>query len=285
MPAEVVEALAVRPGDTVVDGTAGLGGHAHLLGSLIGKGGRLLCFDRDPQTLELARARLSGLACRVDFINLPFEFMDREFRRLGLSGADRIVLDLGVSSVQLDSPERGFSFQRNGPLDMRMNPAGELTAGGIVNTWSKERLSRLFLKFGEEPFSRRLAKSIVEARAIRPIETTGELAELAIKSIPVRGRIHPATRMFQAIRICVNDELGCLSRGLAAAGRTLAPKGRMAVISFHSLEDRLVKRTFMRWREMGLAKWALPGGLPPGREEVRLNPRSRSAKLRAVERL
>ncbi|MDR1520719.1 MAG: 16S rRNA (cytosine(1402)-N(4))-methyltransferase RsmH [Planctomycetota bacterium] len=285
MPAEVMDVLAPRPGDTAVDGTTGLGGHSLLLGPALGGGGRLVCFDRDAQALALARFRLAQLPCRTNFVNMPFEFMDRELRRLGVAGADRILLDLGVSSLQLDSPERGFSFMRDGPLDMRMSRDGGPTARDIVNAWPEERLRLLFSELGEERFSRRLAKCIVEGRAGRPIETTGELSELALRAAPRLGRAHPATRMFQALRMYVNDELGCISRGLAAAGRVLPPGGRLAVLTFHSLEDRLVKRIFKRWLEMGLVEMVLSGATVPSRDEIRGNPRARSAKLRAVERL
>ena len=277
--------LDPRPGEVAVDGTVGLGGHSLRLGQALGGAGRLVCFDRDPQALELARQRLAALPCRVDFSHLSFERMERELARLGCPRAKRIILDLGVSSLQLDSPERGFSFLRDGPLDMRMNPGDGLSARDIVNSWPEKELERLFLTLGEERRSRRLAKSIVERRAARPIETTGELSELAAASAPRRGGIHPATRMFQALRMQVNDELGSLSRGLAAAGKSLAPGGRLAVLTFHSLEDRLVKRTFARWREMGLAEWVVSGVARPDREEMGANRRARSAKLRAVERL
>ena len=285
MPDEVMAALAPRSGETAVDGTVGLGGHALRLGLVLGGAGRLICFDRDRQALELVGQRLAALPCRAYFLNLPFESMDRELKRLGCPRADRIMLDLGVSSLQLDSPGRGFSFMRDGPLDMRMDADGGISARDVVNSWPEKELERLFMALGEEPRSRRLAKSIVERRAVRPIETTGELAELAVSAASGRGGIHPATKMFQAIRMRVNDELGALSRGLAAAGRSLSPGGRLAVLTFHSLEDRLVKRTFLRWRETGLAKLVVSGVVRPGRKELGDNPRARSAKLRAVERL
>ncbi len=285
MPDEVLEFLDPRPGETAVDGTTGLGGHSGLIGKILGGEGRLICFDRDPEALAIARAKLGGLECRRDFVNQPFEFMDRELARLAAVPVRRILLDLGVSSMQLDVPERGFSFMRDGPLDMRMDRKGGPTAADIVNSWPEERLRHIFEVLGEERFSRRLAKSIVEKRGERPIETTGELSELALAAVPRRGRIHPATRMFQALRMQVNDELGGLSRGLAAAGRVLAPGGRLAVITFHSLEDRLVKRTFLRWRELGAIVPVNAKALAPGREETLANPRARSAKLRVAERL
>ncbi len=285
MPAEVLELLAPQSGDAAVDGTTGMGGHSGLIGEKIGPEGRLICFDRDAEALAIARDNLAGLACRRDFVNQPFECMERELARLEAVPVRRILLDLGVSSMQLDRAERGFSFMRDGPLDMRMDRKGGLSARDIVNSWPEERLRHILEVLGEERFSRRLAKSIVEAREKRPIETTGELSALALAAVPRRGKIHPATRLFQALRMQTNDELGGLSRGLAAAGRVLAPGGRLAVITFHSLEDRLVKRTFLRWRELGAAELVNAKAVLPGREETRGNPRARSAKLRVVERL
>ena len=256
-----------------------------MIGNAIGREGRLICFDRDSEALALAEEKLSGLLCRKDFVNLAFEFMDRELRRLEAIPARRILLDLGVSSMQLDASERGFSFMRDGPLDMRMNRKDGGTAADIVNSWPEEKLRQIFEFLGEERFSRRLAKSVVEKRKKKPIETTGELSELALAAVPYRGRNHPATRMFQALRMQVNDELGGLSRGLAAAGRMLALGGRLAVITFHSLEDRLVKRTFLRWRDLGMVELVNAKVLTPGRMEMSRNSRARSAKLRVVERL
>lgn len=285
MPDRIVELLAIKPGCTVVDGTVGLGGHSRLLGMDAGETGRLVCFDKDPEALRKARENLADLPCRVDFVNAPYEYMDTELTRLGINGeVDGILLDLGVSSLQLDKPERGFSFRRDGPLDMRMNQNIGLTARDIVNKWPEERLALIFRELGEERFSRRLAKSIVDKRAVRPIETTAELSKLVEETVPYRGKIHPATRIFQALRMQVNDELGTLSRGLAAAGRMLKPGGRLAVLTFHSLEDRMVKRTFLRWSELGAARLAIAKAESCDREEASRNRRARSAKLRVVEK-
>ncbi len=282
---QVLTLLAPRPGDTAVDGTVGLGGHAGMVGEKIGDAGKLICFDRDIEALTRAEARLKSLPCQQIFINQSFETMERELRARDLAPVHRILMDLGVSSLQLDKPERGFSFMRDGPLDMRMNQAAGLTAADIVNSWPAEKLEHLFKTFGEERFSRRLAKSIVEARASQPIKTTGELSRLAEASAPRLGKTHPATRMFQALRLEVNDELGGLSRGLAGAGKVLAPGGRLAVITFHSLEDRLVKRTFAKWRDLGLVRLVTPKAVACDRAEARENRRARSAKLRVVERI
>ncbi len=285
MPEEVLRLLDPQPGDIAVDGTTGLGGHARLVGEKLGQSGRLVCFDRDAEALEQARAALEGLACRIDYVNRPYEFLSAELDRLGIRHINRMLMDLGVSSLQLDKAERGFSFRQDGPLDMRMNQAEGVTAADIVNSWPEEKLATLFKTLGEERFSRRLAKSVAEARLKQPIKTTGELSRLAEESVPFRGRIHPATRIFQALRMEVNDELGTLSRGLAAAGRRLAPGGRLAVITFHSLEDRLVKRTFLRWAELGAVTLVNRHVMAPGREEEKVNRRSRSAKLRVVEKI
>jgi 16S rRNA (cytosine1402-N4)-methyltransferase len=284
MPEETLRLLAPQPGETVVDGTVGLGGHSRLFGERVGGAGRLICFDRDPEALERARSALAGLPCRVDFIHAPHENMAAGLSRLGVDRVDRVFLDLGVSSLQLDKPERGFSFMRDGPLDMRMNRGTGTTAADIVNSWPEERLRDLFKTLGEERFSGRIAKRIAEARMAGSIETTGELSKLAASAVPFRGKTHPATRIFQALRMEVNDELGTLSRGLAAAGKALRPGGRLAVLTFHSLEDRLVKRTFLRWGELGAAVPVNAKAVGCGREESLRNRRARSAKLRVAER-
>lgn len=285
MPTQVMQYLALEPGQTVVDGTVGLGGHSRLFGEAIGPTGRLICFDRDPEALEQAKENLAGLPCRVDFVNYPYEYMGRELPGLGVAAVDRVFMDLGVSSLQLDKPERGFSFMREGPLDMRMNQQKGESAADIVNSWPEERLRELFVELGEERFSGRIAKRIVEARLARSITTTGELSGLIQDAVPFRGKIHPATRVFQALRMQVNDELGTLSRGLAAAGRMLSPEGRLAVLTFHSLEDRLVKRTFQRWRELGVAEPVVSGAVACERDEAKSNKRARSAKLRVTRKM
>lgn len=285
MPDEVLARLGLGDGMTVVDGTVGLGGHSRLFGERIGPTGRLICLDRDREALSRAKDRLAGLPCRVDFVHSAYEFMERELKRLGVERADRVFLDLGVSSLQLDKPERGFSFRQDGPLDMRMDQGNGRTAADAVNNLPEEELARIFFELGEERFSRRFAKRIAEARRGKPIETTGELSRIIEEAAPGRGRIHPATRVFQSLRVFVNDELGTLSRGLAAAGRILAPGGVIGVLTFHSLEDRLVKRTFLRWRDAGLAALPSGGAESCGRAEAIANRRARSAKLRTAEKL
>lgn len=284
MPDKVLRRLDPRPGDIVVDGTTGFAGHASLLARAIGATGRLVCFDRDPEALERARIVLGGASCAVDFVNLPYECMTRELRKLGIPRVNRILLDLGVSSLQLDKPERGFSFLRDGPLDMRMNQTEGKTAADIVNAWPEDKLKLLFRTLGEERHAGRFARTIAEQREKQSITTTGELASLIERAAPPRGKTHPATRVFQALRMRVNDELGTLSRGLAAAGKALAPGGRLAVLTFHSLEDRLVKKTFVRWEELGLATPVTRKAIACGRDEALENRRARSAKLRVAEK-
>ncbi len=282
---EVIALLAPVPGDVAVDGTTGLGGHAGGLGRRIGRDGVLVCFDQDPEALGQAKAALADLECSLFFVNARFETMPARLAELNITQVDRILLDLGVSSLQLDKPERGFSFRHDGPLDMRMNPAASPSAAEVVNTYPEEALANIFYQYGEERFSRRIAKRIVDERAGKPIYTTGELSELVAASVPGRGKTHPATRVFQALRIEVNDELGTLSRGLANAGRLLSPGGRLAVLTFHSLEDRLVKKTFARWRDLGVARLVNAKAAVASRQEALANRRARSAKLRVVEKV
>ncbi len=282
----VLRLLAPGAGQTVLDGTVGLGGHSLLFADAVGSEGRLICFDRDAEALARARERLASAICRVDFVHAAYERMAEALPGLGLEagGVDRVFLDLGVSSLQLDKPERGFSFMRDGPLDMRMNQEEGESAADIVNAWPEEKLAELFRTLGEERFAGRIAKSIAEKRASMSITSTGELSALIADAVPFRGKVHPATRVFQALRMRVNDELGTLSRGLAAAGKVLAGGGRLGVLTFHSLEDRLVKKTFLRWEEMGLAAPVVRKAVCCSREEARANRRARSAKLRVMEK-
>ncbi|MDR1613781.1 MAG: 16S rRNA (cytosine(1402)-N(4))-methyltransferase RsmH [Planctomycetota bacterium] len=285
MPSETLRVLAILPGQTVMDMTTGLGGHSRLFGETVGPSGRLVCVDRDAEALDLARKNLVGLACSVDFVHRDFGSVAAILKDLGEPGVDRIFFDIGVSSLQLDKPERGFSFLRDGPLDMRMDRNSWPSAADLVNSLSIEELADIFYKYGEERHSRRVAKRIGDAREKRPILTTGELTGIVAGATSGRAGRNPATRVFQALRIAVNDEFGMLSRGLAGAGAALAPGGRAAVLTFHSLEDRLVKRVFGEWASRGLAKIIGTAALAPGREETRVNRRARSAKLRAVEKL
>lgn len=281
----------------VIDGTLGAGGHARAL--LEAGAGELLGLDLDPAALQLAREALAPFADRAHIVHGSYADMIAHARTLGWDAVDAILLDLGVSSMQLDTPERGFAFRHDGDLDMRFDPSGSRpTAAEIVNHWDAAELADLFYKWGEERYSRRIAKAIVSGR---PYQSTVELAEVIRNAVPGGGRgdhIHPATRVFQALRIAVNDELNIIENALPAAIDLLQPGGRLAVISFHSLEDRIVKRCF---KSAGEAVVSPPGMMLEEKEasvrlitrkpitateaEIGMNPRSRSAKLRVVERL
>ena len=293
LAAEVIDFLRPAPGRTIIDGTLGGGGHS---GLLLKGGARVIAFDRDPQALAHARALLSPH--EESFTALEGNYADAPaaLAALGIHSVDGILLDLGVSSHQLDTPERGFSFQREGPLDMRMGNAG-LTAADLVNTEPASELARIFREYGDEPRAIQFAARIIRAREKKPLETTAELAELIAAGRT--GPRHPATRVFQALRIAVNDEIGSLERALPAFASLLAPGGRMAVITFHSLEDRIVKHFFRRHSVAEIDDPTWPAPRPnPGRlfnavtprsvtaspAELASNPRSRSARLRVVER-
>ena len=280
--AESLELLAVRPGGLYVDGTVGLGGHAAAILGLSGAGGRLIGLDRDAETLERARERLRPFGERARLVHADYREIPQV---LGGERADGILLDLGTSSVQLDTPERGFSFRAEGPLDMRMDRSGGATAADVVNRMSEPDLADVIYRFGEERSSRRIARDIVAARRRGRIRTTTELAEIVRRAAGRSRRpgLDPATRTFQALRIHVNRELEGLGPALGALAECLAPRGRMAVIAFHSLEDREVKRTFRQLSGGGfLVLTRRP--IRPGSEETGANPRSRSARLRGLER-
>jgi len=280
--AEALELLAVKPGALYVDGTVGLGGHAAAVLRASSPDGRLLGLDRDGETLALARERLAEFGSRArleqgDFRELP--------ERLGEERPDGILLDLGISSAQLDDPARGFSFQKDGPLDMRMDRTRGETAADVVNRTRERDLADLLYAYGEEPASRRIARAIAFARERRPIGTTGELAEIVRRAAPRSRRpgLHPATRTFQALRIRVNRETEGLREAIEGAAACLAPAGRMVVIAFHSLEDRAAKEAFRSLSGRGF-RVLTRKPVRPGEEEVRENPRARSARLRAVGR-
>lgn len=290
---EVLSFLRPAAGRTILDGTLGGGGHA---GMLLAGGARVIGFDRDPEALAHVRQSLAGHGPLFTAVEGSFENAPGHLADLGISRLDGILLDLGVSSHQLDTAARGFSFQAEGPLDMRMGKSGA-TAGDLVNTASLERLATIFRDCGEEPRARLYASRIVRSRQAKPIDTTLELARLIAAGRG--GPRHPATRVFQALRIAVNDEMGALERALPKLSALLSPGGRLAVITFHSLEDRLVKQFFRRHSlaEVDDPTWPAPRPNPErlfdnltprsvtaSEDELRLNPRSRSARLRAVER-
>jgi 16S rRNA (cytosine1402-N4)-methyltransferase len=279
MPRQVLEFLAPAPGQIIVDATVGTGGHARLIAEKLIPGGRLIGLDRDPAMLEAARANLTDLP--VTLVHRNFDELPEVLEKLGIGTVHGILADLGISSAQLDDPARGLSFQQDGPLDMRLDQTTGTPARDLVNRLPERDLADIFYRYGEERFSRRVARRIVAARRIKPLETTGELAALVRKSVP-RSRGHaidPATRVFQGLRIAVNDELGSLERFLENLPRCLAPGGRAVIISFHSLEDRLVKQTF---RNKSLFKELTRKPVQADAEEIRANPRARSAKLRAA---
>ena len=301
MAAEVLTALAPRPTGRYADGTLGGAGHAASILATSSPTGWLSGCDRDGIAVEAAKKRLAGqFAGR-------FELRRGNFSELAdwiaAESCDGVLLDLGVSSPQLDTAERGFSFQQDGPLDMRMDDRQSLTAADIVNRESAEALANIFWEYGGERESRRLAKAMVHDRALRKFETTRQLAELIERVSPRAGRkAHPATKVFQALRLAVNDEIGSLKRGLDAAVKILKPGGRLAVITFHSLEDRVVKEfgrertrdyTFLgtvdvpelRTPRVPELRWVSRKALLPGEEELKSNPRARSAQLRVLEKL
>ena len=285
---ETLRCLAPRPGETMLDGTLGLGGHAAEILSRLSPGGELIGLDRDPEALTLAAKRLDGVGGNYRLLHGTFDRVGELLKELELSsdGAfDGLLLDLGVSSMQLDRAERGFSFRNDGPLDMRMDPGEKESAASWLAQVPVEELARVIRRYGEEPQAGKIARAIDRGRRERPITTTAELASLIEELVPRRGKkIHPATKTFQAIRIIVNRELDCLRDALEKLDRYMKPGGRVVVLSYHSLEDRLVKTVFRdRVREGFFISH--PDGLQrPTQTEVQSNPRSRSARLRAVVR-
>lgn len=289
MGPEAVEWLRVRPGGVYVDGTLGGGGHSRLILKALGPEGRLISLDRDPEPRAWAEEGWGRREERLTVAAGNYAEMDFILAGLDQGGVDGILLDLGLSSRQLSSPGRGFSWLNDEPLDMRLDPDGELTAKEVVNRYQEKDLADLIWKYGEERASRRLARYIVRARQKKPLETTGELAALAVTALYRPGpppRIHPATRLFMALRIETNRELSDLERFLAIAPGLLNPGGRLVIISFHSLEDRLVKEAFREKDQQGHSPWLRLHKKPqtPGPEELANNPRARSAKLRAAEK-
>ena len=285
---EVLSFLNVRPGAVIADMTLGLGGHSEAIARRLGAEGRLICFDRDPQAMELAKARFERLAAEIGPAMPEVRFEPRPFSEAGQvlepAGLDGLLADFGVSSMQLDEAYRGFSFRSEGPLDMRMDTRSGLTAEQVVNQAGENELADLIYEFGEERRSRRIARAIVRAR---PISTTAQLAEvISAAAPPMKGeKIHPATRTFQALRIRVNDELGEIRTLLESAPSLLRTGGRLVLISFHSLEDRLVKDALRDAGRDGVFQVLTRKPVTASDEEQMRNPRSRSAKLRAAEKL
>ncbi len=293
---EALELLALSPDDTVVDATLGGAGHALAMAKMLGKKGILVGIDADRDAILRGKELLAGAKPTVHLVEANFRDLSAQLEKLGLprrgkagiTQVDKILFDLGWSSFQLDAG-RGFSLKADEPLLMTYSKEpGALTAQKIVNEWAEESIADVIFGWGEERYSRRIAKCIVERRATKPFTTARELAEAIYGAVPPRyrfGRIHPATRTFQALRIAVNDELGSISQGLADGWRHLAHDGRIAVITFHSIEDRLVKQTFKQWEEAGEGKRITRKPVVPTAEETASNPRARSAKLRVIEKI
>lgn len=300
---ETVDGLEIKPNGTYVDCTLGGGGHSAYLLSQLSEEGKLIAFDQDEVAIQSAKEKFSSYDGQFITVKSNFRYLKEKLFELGITEVDGILFDLGVSSPQLDTPERGFSYHHDAPLDMRMDQDAPLTAYDVVNSWSYEQLVRIFFQYGEEKFSKQIARKIEAYREKQPIETTGELVELIKEGIPAPARRtggHPAKRVFQAIRIAVNDELKVFEEALEAAIDVTKTGGRISVITFHSLEDRICKTTFKR----NSTTPQLPPGLPiipdeykpklklitrkpilPSDEELEENNRARSSKLRIAEKL
>lgn len=288
---ESIDGLQILSGDIVIDGTLGGGGHTFEIVHRFGSGVKIIGLDLDSDAKDRAKAVLGDIPCDVVFRTIAFQDMDVVLNELNIPHVDRILLDLGLSSFQLDISGRGFSFSKDEPLLMTMkkNPTdSDLTATDIVNTWEEKSLADIIYGFGEEKYSRRIAKAIIEARKDKRIETTFDLVEIIDKAVgkSYRGlKIHPATRTFQALRIAVNSELSGLETAIQKGFNYLSTGGRMAIITFHSLEDRIVKRAFVAIKEKGNANIITKKPIIPSEEERIINPRSRSAKLRIIEKI
>lgn len=300
---ETVDGLNIHPDGLYVDCTLGGAGHSELILSELSERGKLYAFDQDDTAIAHAKEKLAKFGDKITIIKSNFKHLQEELEKLGVYKVDGVLYDLGVSSPQLDTPERGFSYHNDAPLDMRMDTDAELSAYDVVNGWDYAELVKIFFRYGEEKFSKQIARKIEAVRAEAPIETTGQLVELIKEAIPAPARRkggHPAKRVFQAIRIAVNDELGVFENSLQQAIDILAPHGRISVITFHSLEDRICKATFKKASEAP----NLPPGLPiipdeykpvlklitrkpilPSVDELEQNNRARSAKLRIAEKL
>lgn len=303
MLAEVLTYLAPKEGQIIIDGTLGGAGHSSAILEKLGNSGLLIGIDQDREAIKFAEQRLSKISSRYRIFQSNYRRFDECLAQLGIREVDGFLLDLGVSSHQLDEGERGFSYRQDAPLDMRMDQTRGLTAEELVNSWTEEKLAKIIWDYGEERWARRIAQFIVEARKQAPIRTTGELVDIIKRAIPKGARQegpHPAKRTFQAIRIAVNDELGALAETLDKLTDYLKPKGRVAIISFHSLEDRIVKQAFHKQSKGCTCPPDFPvcqcGQVPklkiltrkpllPSQEEVDNNPRARSAKLRVAEKI
>ena len=300
---ECMDGLDIKPDGIYIDGTCGGAGHSSVIASRLGEGGRLIGLDQDATAVQVATKRLSVFGERATVVRSNFCELARVCEELEITSIDGLLLDLGVSSYQLDTPERGFSYQADAPLDMRMDNRNPLTARTVVNEYSEDKIRKILFEYGEERFSSRIASNIVRARESAPIETTGELVEIIKRSIPAHARDgghHPAKRSFQALRIEVNAELDVIAPAIKSAVGLLKPGGRIAIITFHSLEDRIVKQAFADLScgctcpksfpvcvcgKKPICKVITRKPILPSPEELEINPRSRSAKLRVAEKL
>lgn len=288
MKQEVCQLLITDKGGIYVDATVGMGGHAKEIISNLDQNGKLIGIDWDPEMLNIAAQNLSEYGRRVKLIGGNFANIDEILKKEGIFYISGLLLDLGVSSLHFDKASRGFSFKKEGPLDMRINPANPLTAYTIINTWPYQQIEHLIRICGEK-FSTKIARAIIEEREKKEIKTTTELAELITRIIPIKVQLkrtsHPATKTFLALRVAVNYEFENLTKVLQKVIHILAPGGRVAIITFHSLEDRIVKETFKFMAKMGGWKLVTKKPITPSQEEIELNPRARSAKLRVIEKI
>ncbi|MBN1833250.1 MAG: 16S rRNA (cytosine(1402)-N(4))-methyltransferase RsmH [Deltaproteobacteria bacterium] len=300
---EVTELLIGKPDGIYVDGTVGNGGHSQAIGEKITSEGRLICLDMDSEAVRISKERLSSLSKKLSLFKANYVELAEILKRLGIEKVDGIFLDLGLSSYQLEHSGRGFSFSRDEPLDMRMDSDNKLTAHEVINTFSSDHLERILREYGEEKWAKRIVKTVEEERKRKPIKSSLELANLVIKAIPVSHHPkakHPATRTFQALRIAVNKELENLKTFLDMVPFLMNKGGRIAVLSYHSLEDRMIKQTMLDWEKQCTCPPDLPKcacgkvslfkrlnkrGIRPKTQEIHMNPRARSATLRGAERV
>jgi len=287
---EVIDYLLLKPGQVIVDATIGTGGHSFEILKSISPGGKLIGIDRDEESLNVCRGRLSDFNSSLELVHANFVDLDEALAKLGVDKIDGIIFDLGISTFQLKNAQRGFSFQEEGPLDMRLDKDSYISAYDLMNNLNESEISGILWNFGQERWHNRIARLLIQERAIQPIATTRQLADLVVRAIPHRYRkshyrIHPATRTFQAVRIAVNRELEIIESAIKKAVTILKEQARICVISFHSLEDRAVKQTFRQLKAEGLINIITPKPLTPLLSEIEANPSSRSSKFRVAERI
>jgi len=290
MLGEVIDYLKLAPGQIIVDATLGTGGHAQEILKRITPAGRLIGIDRDMDSLDICRQRLSEFKDSFELVHANFVDLDQVLQKLGIEKIDGIIFDLGISTYQLKNAERGFSFQEEGPLDMRLDKSSYISAYDLVNSLNENEISHMLWNFGQERWHSRIARLLVQERKNQPISTTKQLADLVIRAIPYKYRksyyrIHPATRTFQAVRIAVNRELEILESAIKKAIAILKKQARICVISFHSLEDRVIKHTFRALKSQGLIEIITAKPLTPSQGEIQANPSSRSSKFRVAQRI